>query len=1095
MIARVKSGLCWWFFPALALLMALEALGQATADNSKSTVSSPSSQGTRPDLVGHVNAGDIVPKATIFIFTAGPKVGTSTFCPSCYADCRKSAKSDAQGEFKIDSLDPQLIFRILVVAKGYKPKFVSKVDPAKGPLAVDLEAVETREITPDKSIHGRVVDPEGKPVVGAVVEAHGIRKKNDAGTMWGQLPGVDPLAVTDEAGAFLLTSREPFEGLDVRVEARAFAHKQFTMLASGTVRHTLTLTEGATVTGRVVKNAKPLAGVSVGMAGSDRSAENFTGNFDVGTDTEGRFGFVNLPPNVDYFIYGLMGTLKTYGAIPIRKVHTGEDGATLDAGDLVVESAQRLAGRVVCADGQPVPAKTRLLVSREAAWDSMQVELDKDGRFDTSGIPRETLSLSARIAGYRISDRNPILDLLNPFGLIGRMDHDVTNLIFLLEKGPDLQPQFDSQLPESEWPRNRPLRGAETAPDHSSQYVVSGQVRDSQTKQPVPQFRVTPGNAGGAYGRSSWNQRNSAEGTNGSYLVYLDKKTSQPVLKVEAEGYLPGNFTLLPESRTNFDLTLQKGTGPSGTVLLPDGQPAQDACLMLLCLREFQVGLRGDGTLQAWQHRELIQYIDPDGSFVLSPELDMLAVVAATKEGFKMISVQELATNSKVVLESWGHIKGVLHRAENLSTNEDLDLAFQDGPQFNLQYHTRTDAEGRFEFDHVPPARLQINGRNMLNGRGWTWDPLEKITLKPGQDLQVEIHAPARAAAKPMVQSSPPGGVMKAVHKPGPGPSGNILLPGGKPAVDAEVALLVSGKYIALGKGDLRAYEARQEGLVVRSGADGHFSLPAVEGTTGLVVVHERGFAHVPLAKFEATPEITLEAWGRIEGTLHIGRRLGTNAQVIVESDNMAFGNAPILDAEAFQARTDDAGRFVITFVPPGERKIARMIPIGNGSWQHSAPTTVTVKPGVVTQVSVGGTGVTVVGKVHVVEREVNWKNVHASLHNQFPGGFNKGRTPEEQSAWFATPEAKIAMKNYRVFPITISADGSFRAEEILPGKYDLDIMLLGSVGLPAGPSGIEGRYHHVVVVPDVPVNDDSSPADLGTIECEPVREAAAAGQ
>ncbi len=346
MIARVKSGLCW-FFPALALLMALEALGQATADNSKSTASSPSSPGTRPDLVGHVNAGDIVPKATIFIFTAGPKVGTSTFCPSCYADCRKSAKSDAQGEFKIDSLDPQLIFRILVVAKGYKPKFVSKVDPAKGPLAVDLEAVETWEITPDKSIHGRVVDPEGKPVVGAVVEAHGIRKKNDAGTTWGQLPGVDPLAVTDEAGAFLLTSREPFEGLDVRVEARAFAHKQFSMLASGAVRHTLTLTEGATVTGRVVKNGKPLAGVSVGMAGSDRSAENLTGNFDVGTDTEGRFGFVNLPPNVDYFIYGLMGTLKTYGAIPIRKVHTGEDGATLDAGDLVVESAQRLAGRWV----------------------------------------------------------------------------------------------------------------------------------------------------------------------------------------------------------------------------------------------------------------------------------------------------------------------------------------------------------------------------------------------------------------------------------------------------------------------------------------------------------------------------------------------------------------------------------------------------------------------------------------------------------------------------------------------------------------------------------------------------------------------------
>jgi len=196
--------------PALALILAAEVKGQPAASNSEPTASEKKTQSTRPDLVGQVKAGENVPKASIFIFTAGPKVGTSTFCPSCYADCRKSAKSDAQGEFKIESLDPQLLFRILVVAKGYKPKFVAKVDPAVGPVKVELEAVEAREIAPEKSIQGKVVDAEGKPVVGAVVEAHGIRKKNDAGSMWGQLPGVDPLAVTDDQGEFLLTSRDPF---------------------------------------------------------------------------------------------------------------------------------------------------------------------------------------------------------------------------------------------------------------------------------------------------------------------------------------------------------------------------------------------------------------------------------------------------------------------------------------------------------------------------------------------------------------------------------------------------------------------------------------------------------------------------------------------------------------------------------------------------------------------------------------------------------------------------------------------------------------------------------------------------------------------
>jgi hypothetical protein len=106
----------------------------------------------RPDLEGHVSArGKTVPQATVFIFTAGPKVGTSTFCPSCYADCRKSAQTDAQGDFKIEALDPQLIFRILVVAKGYAPKFVAKVDPAEGPAYVTLRQVDLEDLTPDRS--------------------------------------------------------------------------------------------------------------------------------------------------------------------------------------------------------------------------------------------------------------------------------------------------------------------------------------------------------------------------------------------------------------------------------------------------------------------------------------------------------------------------------------------------------------------------------------------------------------------------------------------------------------------------------------------------------------------------------------------------------------------------------------------------------------------------------------------------------------------------------------------------------------------------------------------------------------------------------
>ena len=186
--------------------------------------------GARPDLTGQIFARGGAPlpgPATVFIATAGPKVGTSPFCPSCYADCQKRAKTDANGNFVIKSLDPQLTFQILAVAKGYKPKYVSKVDPAKGtPVKIELESIESADAAPDHSIRGRVVNPKGAPIEGAVVDMRGIETK-DGGGSWGSLPGIDPLAVTDENGEFLITAKNPFEMMTVKVTARIYADKNF----------------------------------------------------------------------------------------------------------------------------------------------------------------------------------------------------------------------------------------------------------------------------------------------------------------------------------------------------------------------------------------------------------------------------------------------------------------------------------------------------------------------------------------------------------------------------------------------------------------------------------------------------------------------------------------------------------------------------------------------------------------------------------------------------------------------------------------------------------------------------------------------------
>jgi hypothetical protein len=97
----------------------------------------------RPDLVGRVTKGDgsALAKATVFIYSAGPKQGTASVCPYCYTDCRKKAETASDGRFKIESLDPQLLFRLLIVAGGYEPKFVTKVDPAAGEQQVSMQLI------------------------------------------------------------------------------------------------------------------------------------------------------------------------------------------------------------------------------------------------------------------------------------------------------------------------------------------------------------------------------------------------------------------------------------------------------------------------------------------------------------------------------------------------------------------------------------------------------------------------------------------------------------------------------------------------------------------------------------------------------------------------------------------------------------------------------------------------------------------------------------------------------------------------------------------------------------------------------------------
>ncbi len=688
---------------ALGLLAAVQGIGLG-AD-------SPSLN--RPDLTGVIkdHEGKPLGEASVFIYTAGPKEGVGILCPSCYADCRKRTRADSEGRFKIESLDPTLLFRVLMVANGHRPEFVSKVDPALKPLEVTLKPGRA-EVSPSQQVKGRVLDPESKPVAGAVVSIRGVSRGQS--TRFGGNEDIDQVAVTDDDGMFVINGETPFDAVGVEVEGRAFAKGVFQHLARGGKIHELKLTEGAAVRGRLVKDGQPVSGVEIGVSGAERRTEIYVGDFAVGTDKDGGFFLANLPPNRDYFVCAKMSSLADKGAVAARRVRLNDDGSVLDVGDVSLSRGFKLEGQIRLTDGKPLPAKTRVLLSRDDAWDSAQTEANEQGRFSFPGVPGETVSLSARIQGYRLSSRNKSLDTMNPFHLVGLLQADKSDLILEFEPGENRPGSRGAYMDI----RQEPLLGAEAVGERTGDIHVTGKVLDAETSKPLNNFTVTEGRSEGMPNTFHWFNTRQTEGTNGSLDLFLNKGRGAPAIMVEAEGYVPQSSGAITGTETNLTFALKKGSGPTGVVLKPDGQPASGVTVYLADMR--------NGVYVQDNEMKVLERIyqgtrstktDEKGSFTFKARVEDYAVLILEDEGFAQVTVKELNLKPEVRLQPWAKVQGKLMVGSRPGADESVrlwpaHLPYEHYPRsfppLSLYLQTQTDSAGQFSFDRVPPIAMQV---------------------------------------------------------------------------------------------------------------------------------------------------------------------------------------------------------------------------------------------------------------------------------------------------------------------------------------------------------------------------------------------------
>lgn len=348
------------------------------------------------------------------------------------------------------------------------------------------------------------------------------------------------------------------------------------------------------------------------------------------------------------------------------------------------------------------------------------------------------------------------------------------------------------------------------------------------------------------------------------------------------------------------------------------------------------------------------------------------------------------------------------------------------------------------------------------------------------------------------------------LHK-GSGPAGIVLLPGGEPAAHATVYLCVPQAGVIINGPASVEKGLNTTTYLTQTDRSGKFSLPAAPDPQGIVVVHDQGYAQGSLIELEGTGgTITLQPWGRIEGSVVLDSRPAPNERVVAYYHAFCYDQrgrrTPMLSL-GLETKTDSSGRFCFEKLPPGNLSVYRqqVLETGPHTTVESHETRVVVKAGDVAQMVLGGGGRSVVGTALLSGAigSADWQSVPVLLRLKLanePAPRPRRHDYSSNEGFIAAmdrwDQARRAQRSYGTF---CDSDGSFRLQDIPAGTYELKIRLLDSKPdsvsprQPYEPAPELASIVREVVVPETAKGKTGDAVNLGTLELLPRQDSAAA--
>ena len=327
--------------------------------------------------------------------------------------------------------------------------------------------------------------------------------------------------------------------------------------------------------------------------------------------------------------------------------------------------------------------------------------------------------------------------------------------------------------------KQAPAAKSQEAP---AEALLTVNVYDEPTNEPMKRFQVVPGFAEGGYGPDPidgpgeadektpavWQPQRMRQCTDGLFTWPATRPGKELRFRIEADGYIPVLTAWIKKSdgKQTLNIAMRRDPGLTGKVLTPNGTPAAGATLAVTMRNrpariengEF-VGLDDPPPATAnerWK-RPIFATADADGRYRLGTQVGAVIVYAVHDSGIAELPFNALQKSPDIRLQAWASIEGRVLWVDNPGANE--DLAFSAVRTFagvfrSLEWKmfVKTDDQGRFRAARLPPWSATLSRRFKLpNDWGDYLYPTLPVELKPGESTDVVFGGRGRPAVGKLV--------------------------------------------------------------------------------------------------------------------------------------------------------------------------------------------------------------------------------------------------------------------------------------------------------------------------------------------------------